>query len=113
MYMLNMVIILIVMYCNVVTAIDKIPTYLLRFNITIPIYLVSSTTDSIRWLVVLFKSVTIPTSDPKSEFLCQSSLSCAEPTDPLNSPRTPGISPTPSQPRIILIAIARVLLPSI
>ena len=34
MYMLNMVIILIVMYCNVVTAIDKIPTYLLRFNTT-------------------------------------------------------------------------------
>ena len=32
MYMLNMVIILIVMYCNVVTAIDKIPTYLLCFN---------------------------------------------------------------------------------
>ena len=37
MYMLNMVIILIVMYCNVVTAIDKIPTYLLRFNITVPL----------------------------------------------------------------------------
>ena len=35
MYMLNMVIILIIMYCNVVTAIDKIPTYLLRFNITL------------------------------------------------------------------------------
>ena len=35
MYMLNMVIILIVMYCNVVTAIDKIPTYLLRFNIAL------------------------------------------------------------------------------
>ena len=34
MYMLNMVIILIVMYSNVVTAIDKIPTYLLRFNNT-------------------------------------------------------------------------------
>ena len=32
MYILNMVIILIVMYSNVVTAIDKIPTYLLRFN---------------------------------------------------------------------------------
>ena len=32
MYMLNMVIILIVMYCNVITAIDKIPMYLLRFN---------------------------------------------------------------------------------
>ena len=36
MYMLNMVIILIVMYCNVVTAIDKIPTYLLRFNKNLP-----------------------------------------------------------------------------
>ena len=32
MYILNMVIILIIMYCNVVTAIDKIPTYLLCFN---------------------------------------------------------------------------------
>ena len=51
----------------------------------IPIYLVSSTTDSIRLHVVLFKTVTIPTSDPKSEFLCQSSISCAEPTDPLNT----------------------------
>ena len=30
--MLNMVIILIIMYSNVVTAIDKIHTYLLRFN---------------------------------------------------------------------------------
>ena len=38
MYMLNMVIILIVMYCNVVTAIDKIPTYLLRFNKLVPIH---------------------------------------------------------------------------
>ena len=36
-----------------------------------PINLVSSTTDSIRWSVVLFKPVPIPTSDPKSEFLCQ------------------------------------------
>ena len=35
MYMLNMVIILIIMYCNVVTAIDKIPTYLLRFNMAV------------------------------------------------------------------------------
>ena len=32
MYMLDMVIILIVMYSNVVTAIDKIHTYLLCFN---------------------------------------------------------------------------------
>ena len=65
-------------------------------GVTIPIYLVSSATDSIRQLIVLFKSVPILTSDPKSEFLCQSSLSCAEPTDPLNPPRTPGTSPTPS-----------------
>ena len=58
----------------------------------IPIYLVSSATDSIRRCVVLFKPVPIPTSDPKSEFLCQSSLSCAEPTDPLNTPYTWDIS---------------------
>ena len=38
--------------------------------------------DSIRRFVVLFKPVTIPTSDPKSEFLCQLSFSCAELADP-------------------------------
>ena len=54
-------------------------------GVMIPIYLVSSTTDSIRRSVVLFKTVTILTSDPKSEFLCQLSLCCAEPTDPLNT----------------------------
>ena len=54
-------------------------------GVTIPIYLVSSATDSIRQRVVLFKPVPIPTLDPKSEFLCQSSLSCEEPTDPLNT----------------------------
>ena len=43
-------------------------------GVKIPIDLVSSATDSIRSRVVLFKAVTIPTSDPKSEFLCQSSL---------------------------------------
>ena len=42
--------------------------------VMIPIYFVNSTTDSIRQRVVLFKSVTVPTSDLKSEFLCQSSL---------------------------------------
>ena len=42
-------------------------------GVQIPISLVSSTTDSIRQLVVLFKSAQIPTSDPKSEFLYQSS----------------------------------------
>ena len=54
-------------------------------GVTTPIYLVSSATDSIRSRVVLFKTVTIPTSDPKSEFLCQSSLCCTEPTDPLTT----------------------------
>ena len=47
-------------------------------GVTIPIYLVSSTTDSIRRCVVLFKPVPVPTSDPKSEFLCQSSLLVAQ-----------------------------------
>ena len=45
-------------------------------GVTIPIYLVSSTMDSIRRRVVLFKTVTIPTSDLKSEFLCQSVDKC-------------------------------------
>ena len=61
-------------------------------GVTIPIYLVSSTTDSIRQCVVLFKPVPIPTSDLKSEFLCQSSSSCAEPSDPLNTLYTWEIS---------------------
>ena len=47
-------------------------------GVQIPIDLVSSATDSIRQRVVLFKPVRIPTSDPKSEFLCQSSPYCAE-----------------------------------
>ena len=51
-------------------------------GVAIPIDLVSSATNSIRRRIVLFKPVTVLTSDPKSEFLCQSSLSCAEPTDP-------------------------------
>ena len=63
-------------------------------GVTIPIDWVSSATDSIRRHVVLFKSVTIPTSDPKSEFSCQSSLSCAEPTDPLNTSYAWDISHT-------------------
>ena len=43
-------------------------------GVQIPIDLVSSITDSIRQCIVLFKPVQIPTSDPKSEFLCQLSL---------------------------------------
>ena len=65
-------------------------------GVMIPINLVSSTTDSISQSTVLFKPVTVLTSDPKSEFLCQLSLCCAEPTDPPEPPSTPGISPTPS-----------------
>ena len=60
-------------------------TILSTRGVTIPTYVVSSATDSIRRRVVLFKPVPVPASDPKSEFLCQSSLSCAEPTDPLNT----------------------------
>ena len=51
-------------------------------GVTILIYLVSSAMDSIRQSAVVFKPVPVPSSDPKSEFLCQSSLSCAEPADP-------------------------------
>ena len=42
-------------------------------GVQIPIDLVSSAMDSIRRCVVVFKTVPIPTSDLKSEFLCQSS----------------------------------------
>ena len=49
-------------------------TTILRIRgVQIPIDLVSSTTDSYRWSVVLFKPMSVPTSDPKSEFLYQSS----------------------------------------
>ena len=65
-------------------------------GVMIPIYLVSSTTDSIRRCIVLFKTVTVLTSDPKSEFLCQSSRCRTEPAGSPEPPHTPGISPTPS-----------------
>ena len=50
-------------------------------GVMILIYLVSRAMDSFGQRVVLFKSVTVLTSDPKSEFLCQSSSSCTEPAD--------------------------------
>ena len=53
-------------------------------GVTIPIYLVSSATDSIRQRVVLFKPVQIPTSDLKSEFLCQLSYIAQNLQIPLN-----------------------------
>ena len=65
-------------------------------GVTILIILVSSATDSVWRSIVLFKFVLSPYSDLKSEFLCQSSLSCTEPADPLNPPHMPGISPMPS-----------------
>ena len=78
-------------------------------GVQIPIDLVSSATDSSRRSVVLFKTMSIPTSDPKSEFLCQSSFLAQNLQTPLESPCTPGISPTPSSPRITRIATVRVL----
>ena len=48
-------------------------TILSTRGVKIPIDLVSSATDSYRRSVVLFKHMSVPTSDPKSEFLCQSS----------------------------------------
>ena len=64
-------------------------------GVTIPIYFVNSTTDSIRWCVVLFKPVTILTSDSKSEFLCQSSSSVQNLQTPLNHLICLGYLPHP------------------
>ena len=87
-------------------------TILSTWGVTIPIDLVSSATDSIRRCIVLFKLVPILTSDPKSEFLCQSSQHCQRTYRPPESPRTPGISPTPSQPCITRTTQNQVLSPS-
>ena len=78
----------------------------------IPIDLVSSAMDSYRRSVVLFKPMSVLTSDPKSEFLCQSSHIVQNIQIPPEPPCTPGISPTPSSPRITRIATVLVLLPS-
>ena len=78
-------------------------------GVEIHISLVSSATDSIRRCIAVFKTVAILTSDLKSEFLCQSSSSCAEPADSPETPCTPGISPTPSSPRITLTVTVQVL----
>ena len=73
-------------------------------GVEIHISLVSSTTDSVWQRVVVFKPVRIPTSDLKSEFLCQSSYIAQNLPDSPEPPCTPGIPPTPSSPRITLIA---------
>ena len=81
-------------------------------GVQIPIDLVSSTMDSYRQSVVLFKPMSVPTSDLKSEFLCQSSYFAQNLQTPPESPRTPGISPMPSSPRITHTVIIQVLSPS-
>ena len=64
-------------------------------GVQIPIDLVSSATDSFRRCVVLFKPVSIPTSDPKSEFLCQSSYFAQNIQTPLNHLVRLGYLPRP------------------
>ena len=88
-------------------------TTILRIRgVQVPIDLVSSATDSYRRSVVLFKLTSVPTSDPKSEFLCQSSYFAQNIQTPLESPRMPGISPMPSSPCITRTVTVRVPSPS-
>ena len=61
-------------HCTISISEPQILRCSVQGGVTIPIGFVSSTTDSIRQCVVLFKPVTVLDSDPKSEFLCQSSL---------------------------------------
>ena len=63
---------------------DTTTTILRIRGVQIPIDLVSSATDSSRRSVVLFKPMSVPTSDPKSEFLCQSSYIAQNIQIPLN-----------------------------
>ena len=79
-------------------------------GVMIPIDLVSSAMDSIRRCVVLFKSVPISTSEPKPEFLCQLSVCCAEPADPLNHLVCLGYLPRLHPSRITLMLKVPVLL---
>ena len=78
-------------------------------GVTIPICFISSTTHSIRRRIVLFKPVTVPTSDPKSEFLCQSSSIMQNLQTPPKPPSMPGIAPTPLSSRITLTPTNQVL----
>ena len=81
-------------------------------GVTIPINLVSSAMDSIRRRVVLFKLVPVPTSDPKSEFLCQSSQSAQNLQTPLNHLVRLGYLPRLCSPCIIPTPRALVLSPN-
>ena len=64
-------------------------------GVQIPIYLVTSTTDSFRRSVVLFKSLSILTSDLKSVFLCQLSYIAQNLQAPLNHLVCLGYLPHP------------------
>ena len=72
-------------------------TTILRIRgVQIPIDLVSSATDSYRRSVVLFKPLSVPTSDPKSEFSYQSSSIVRPSSDfPLNHLVRLGYLPRP------------------
>ena len=70
-------------------------TILRTRGVQIPINLVSSAMDSYRRSVVLFKPMSVPTSDPKSEFLCQSSHIAQNIQTPLNHLVRPGYLPRP------------------
>ena len=72
-------------------------TILSSWGVTIPICFVSSAMDSIKRHVVLFKPVTILTSDPKSEFLCQSSSIAQNLQTPLKHLVRLGYLPHPRQ----------------
>ena len=81
-------------------------------GVIIPIDLVISTTGLFMVNHSSIKPVPLAYSDLKSEFLCQSSQHCHRTYRPPEPPRTPGISPTPSQPCIIHITQNQVLSPS-
>ena len=87
-------------------------TILSTRGVQIPIDLVSSTTDSIRRRVAVFKAVPVPSLDLKSEFLCQSSYIAQNPETPLNHLVRLGSLPRPRSPRITRIVIVQVLSPS-
>ena len=84
-------------------------TLLSTRGVIIPICFISSTTHSLRRRIVLFKPVTVPTSDPKSEFLCQSSSIMQNLQTPPEPPSMPGIAPTPLSSRITLTPTNQVL----
>ena len=74
-------------------------------GVTIHIFLVSSATDSMGRCVVLFKPCTYSTQT-LSLSSCVNQAILRRTYRPPEPPRMPGISPTPSSPRIIHIVTA-------